>query len=309
MSTLAVTELEKYIREADLKALDEYQRGRADAPVLYKAEGQSRLDSNGPMVFIASEESEDRVGDVIAIDGWDLKSFRRNPVWMFIHNLGVAPLGTVPKIWTEGKQLLNTVDWDSEDELARFIKGKYDRHVMRAVSVGFRALEFEERNVADAGMRGRGILFKKQELLEISAVPVPMHPHALQKVIGGKAFSIIVPEMPTIVRAEVVEDGDKDMDESQIGLLPLIEAKTGAVLNKTNKDKLSRAMALIQEVMATATTPQEETPVDDAQPKSGDMAIDVNINWKQEIHTEQIRQAIQNYKVSLQSAKAKEGVR
>ena len=300
MSTLAVTELEKYIREADLKALDEYQRGRADAPVLYKAEGQSRLENNGPMVFVASEESEDRVGDVISIDGWDLKSFRRNPVWMFIHNLGVAPLGTVPKIWTEGKQLLNTVDWDSEDELARFIKGKYDRHVMRAVSVGFRALEFEERNVSEPGssIRSRGIYFKKQELLEISAVPVPMHPHALQKVIGGKAFSIIVPEIPTIVRAEVVEDGDKNMDESQIGLLPLIEAKTGAVLNKANKDKLSRAMALIQEVIATATTPQEETPVDDVQPKSGDMAID------RRLQNERLQEAIRNYKTSLQTAKA-----
>ena len=47
---------------------------------------------------------------------------------------------------------------------------------MRGISVGFRALETERR---DSSTGGSGILFKRQELLEISAAPVPLNPAAL----------------------------------------------------------------------------------------------------------------------------------
>ena len=38
--------------------------------------------------------------------------------------------------------------------------------------------------------------FLKQELLEISAVPVPAHPNALKKAMGDTRFRIVVPELP-----------------------------------------------------------------------------------------------------------------
>jgi hypothetical protein len=313
LNTLAVAELEKRIREADLRALDDYQRGTADAPVIYKADGYSKaVEDNGPAVYVASEESEDRIGDVISIAGWDLTSFRRNPVWMFIHNLTVAPLGIVPKIWTEGKQLLNTVTWDNEDELARFIKGKYDRKVMRAVSVGFRAMEFEERSSGEGPTRTRGIYFKKQELLEISAVPVPMHPHALQKAMDGKAFSIVVPDLSSIGK---IEDNDK---KAEIGLLPLIDEKAGAVLNKANKDKLNRASTLIQEVITSAGTPQEEASInltgsvvlydkDTFHDGIKEVLIDTlgpAVLFDKDASHDRIREMIQEFKESLKSASA-----
>ena len=49
---------------------------------------------------------------------------------------------------------------------------------MRGISVGFRALETERR---DSSTGGSGILFKRQELLEISAAPVPLNPAALAR--------------------------------------------------------------------------------------------------------------------------------
>ena len=61
---------------------------------------------------------------------------------------------------------------------------------MRAVSVGFRPLEFERQ--------GDGLRFKKQELLELSAVSVPAHPHALARMMGARKFSIIKPEILTV---------------------------------------------------------------------------------------------------------------
>lgn len=190
MDNIAV--LESEIRQAELESLEKYRQGSIDAPILFRACGYSKEDTAkkraGPMVFVASEESPDRIGDVISVNGWELDAFRRNPVLMFGHDRSIPPIGNVPKVWAEGKQLLNTVAWDEEDSFARLIKGKYERRFMRAESVGFRALEFEENT------SGKGITFTRQELLEISLVAVPMHPEALQKMLGSRRFSIVVPE-------------------------------------------------------------------------------------------------------------------
>lgn len=298
MNELNISELERLARELELEALYQYEHGTGEAPVLYKAEGflqtlGSKEPKNQEMVFVASEESEDRVGDIISAGGWDLSNFKKNPVWMFVHNYGVAPLGTVPKIWVEGKQLLNTVNWDDADELARFIKGKYERGIMRAVSVGFRPLEFKAREDKESdGMRRPGFHFTKQELLEISAVPVPMHPRALQKAMGERGFSIVVPE-PTWMADYKIHPGalkpvekselpkiepvnitlqnkpmdDKDIQDFQEHIKTIlktevmqtpIETKAGAVLSRTNKAKLNQAIGLLQEVLATSAAPEEE---------------------------------------------------
>ena len=172
--------VEKEIRERETKALDAYKRGLADAPVLYRSQGFIKATLADGMVFVASEESEDRVGDVITVAGWEVKEFERNPVYLFGHDHSIPPIGTVPKVWVEGKQLLNMVRFDTGDEFAKHIQGKYERGIMRAQSVGFRALEWEERQ----GTK-RGYLFKKQELVEISAVAVPAHPAALRKAVKG----------------------------------------------------------------------------------------------------------------------------
>ena len=54
---------------------------------------------------------------------------------------------------------------------------------MRGVSVGFRALESERRSDSSTasghGAGRQGVLFKRQELLEISAAPVPLNAMAL----------------------------------------------------------------------------------------------------------------------------------
>ena len=176
---MEIIEFEKRLREADLQALDDYQAGKGEAPVIYKSEGLLK-ESSEPMVFVASEESVDRVGDQILSEGWELDNFKHNPVFMFCHDYTLAPIGTIPKVWVEGKQLLNLVKWDEEDEFARFLKGKYTRKIMRGESVGFRPIEFE--HMSD------GIRFKKQELLEISAVPIPAHPGALAKVMETRKF-------------------------------------------------------------------------------------------------------------------------
>lgn len=199
------TELEIEIREQEAEALEAYRKGTADSPVLYRAGGHIEQASADEMIFVASEESEDRMGDLIQLDGWDTAAFKSNPVLLFSHRHDIAPVGIVPRLWTNQKQLLNNVKFDVDDPLGAFLKGKYERGFMRAESVGFRVIEFEERS-DKAKQRGLpSYIFKKQELLEISLVAVPAHPAAIRKSMGDK-FMIVMPQIVEVKDAERPQD-------------------------------------------------------------------------------------------------------
>lgn len=191
--------LERQLREIELEALHKYKAGTGEPPLLYKPMGLLRAvsEDGGEMTFTASSEDADRMGDVISIDGWELANYKRNNVVMFQHDYSLAPLGTA-KVWVDkdAKQLLNTVRFDEEDDFAAFIKGKYSRGIMKAESVGFRPLEFEE--IESKGMFG-SFKFTKQELLEISLVSIPANPKALRKAMGeNRRFTILMPEIPDV---------------------------------------------------------------------------------------------------------------
>lgn len=178
-------------REKDLEAL----RAKA-APILYDASGHAqRFDPGQPMTFVANEETPNCYGDVIIAAGWQLDNFKKNPVLMFSHDYQVAPVGTVSRIEVQGKQLIATIKWDEEDPFAAFIKGKYERNVMRAVSVGFQPLEYHEMDIKQGK---RAISFDKSELLELSVVAIPAHPGALRQAMGARRFQIITPEIITV---------------------------------------------------------------------------------------------------------------
>jgi len=178
------------LREEELEALEQYRKGLESAPVLYRAEGTKIEGRPGePMVFIASEESEDRAGDIISASGWDLVNFKKNPVFLYMHDQTFPAIGLWNNVHVEGKQLLGSAIWDDDDDFAKLIKGKYERGFMRAVSVGFRVFEFEElpRKDQSPNQRPGGLLFKKQELLEISAVAVPANAKALRRALGTRS--------------------------------------------------------------------------------------------------------------------------
>ena len=89
----APTERDRWARERLLESLDAYQRGLAEAPIVQKfAIGGARdatgagSDTGGPITFVASDETEDRLGDVLRSDGWDLEAYRRNPVFLWAHD-------------------------------------------------------------------------------------------------------------------------------------------------------------------------------------------------------------------------------
>ena len=131
--------------------------------------------NGGLLEIAASVESEDRAGDLVVARGWELDAYMRNPVVLWAHQHLLPPIARSISTRVEGDSLMATIEF-AGTPFAQEIKRLYLDGFMNGVSVGFRALETESRRAA--GGR-RGTVFKRQELLEISAAPVPLHPLTL----------------------------------------------------------------------------------------------------------------------------------
>lgn len=192
-------------RAALLRALDAWRRGRAEAPVVCKwGSGRAAPDAPGPaglsrslplpgadagagelLTVIASTGAVDRHGDTVAPDGWRLDAYRANPVILWAHDYRQPAIGRAAAVWREGPALLARLEF-APTEFARTVETLYRQGYQRGVSVGFRPLRFAERRDARSGAF-LGIRFLEQELLEISAVPVPANGAALLRAAAADA--------------------------------------------------------------------------------------------------------------------------
>jgi len=204
-------EIEKRVRDDEVTGLDAYESGNAEAPTLYRSVSHTVKATTGgkPLVFIASTQDEDRAGDVIQAKGWQLDRFRENPVYQWSHDYSSPPIGMVPRIWKSGTQLRNNVKFDSGNAFAADIERKFRDGFLKAQSVGFKALDFEARETANGG---NGFLFTSAELLEISAVAIPMNQAALMKAYehAAKAPAFFFMGDAFNTKAEDIEDEPED---------------------------------------------------------------------------------------------------
>lgn len=122
----------------------------------------------GKLVAVASEEVEDRHGEVISIDGWNLKNFKKNPQLLWMHNLTHGrslPIGRAEKIGIRTidgvKKLVFEPVFEEITEFGRTVKRFVEEGWLNTFSVGMLPLEKEDNR------------YLKQELLEVSLVPVP----------------------------------------------------------------------------------------------------------------------------------------
>lgn len=131
----------------------------------------------GSLVFVASTGEVDRHGDTVAPEGWRLDAYRDNPVVLWAHDYGEPAIGRAEAVWSDGRALRARLEF-APTEFAGQVERLYRQGYQKGVSVGFRPLRFEERRDPVNGAF-LGIRFLEQELLEISAVPVPANGGAL----------------------------------------------------------------------------------------------------------------------------------
>ena len=145
-----------------------------DQPV-FKAGRQLDLDKD-PFEFVLSDETTDRVGDVIRASAWDLKDFRKNPIALFGHKHENI-IGVWRNVRVVGKQLLGELKLAEEgtSELVDTVRSLVTQGILKTVSVGFRPLEGKPR-VKDEPWDGYE--YTKASLHEVSLVAVPCNPNA-----------------------------------------------------------------------------------------------------------------------------------
>ena len=188
MDAAAASERERWERERLFEALEAYRRGLSDAPVVQKfaVSQASSPNEDRPLTVVASDETEDRLGDVVRADGWELRAYKRNPVFLWAHDYTRTPIGRSSWVGIDAGRLLATLEF-APTEFAREVETLYRQRFLRAVSVGFRAREFAFRKGRDGGVEG--VEYTSQELLELSAVPVPANPSALARAFDAGGVS------------------------------------------------------------------------------------------------------------------------
>lgn len=134
------------------------------------------------MTFVLSTDEVDRHGDVIATSGWNLESYRKSPVFLWAHDYARPVIGLAVDTWLEPHKLLASVDFAST-AFAQEVAGLYQAGYQLGVSVGFKPLRFEERRNEKTGAL-LGFRFLEQEVLEVSAVPVPANRSALRRALN-----------------------------------------------------------------------------------------------------------------------------
>jgi HK97 family phage prohead protease len=213
---------------------------RAEAKTYTRAlltEAKAAEDGQRVYTFRATSEAVDRQGEVVSADGWDFSAFEANPVILDSHDYsGIDAI--VGKALPPLRRMADT--WEVDVVFSGTPKGQLaqqlvDEGSLRAVSVGFRSMQR-----AGGARDGAPLTHVKQELLEISVVPIPANPEA--------------------VRLRSIGADDIEIDDD---LSPTVAAKAGRTLSAKNEQALRQAVQLLADVLA-GLGPAEKAADDDA---------------------------------------------
>ena len=144
--------------------------------IVYRAARPTDAD---PFEYVMSDESIDRMGEVIQADGWDLAAFKSNPIGLFNHNAD-AIIGRWENVRIIGKQLRARFVFAEEGTSAAVDSARklWNQKILRGASVGFKPLK-REPLTKDADEHFGPFRYLKQQLLECSLVAVPANQNAL----------------------------------------------------------------------------------------------------------------------------------
>lgn len=225
---------------------------RAYTPEAERSTGVDRIARTVDVV--ASTESWDSHGTKLLAAGWDLDRYTRNPVLLSCHNSHDlrAVIGTCT-VEVKGKKLLARMQFLPEglNDEADLAFALYESGALKGVSVGFAPRDWKE--VEEDGRTGR--VYTRQELVEVSAVPVPSNADALARAL--REFGAAQPQKENhmsdqSVAAAVDTDSQAKVAELELRLDAAEKARDAAI---------ARAEAA-EQVLAEQVTRQRESEVD-----------------------------------------------
>lgn len=185
------------------------------------------IDSESRTVEVtASTGDVARDGMMIDAKGWQLDNYNANPVVLWAHDLASLPIAKATSTKRNGSDLVQThvfADHARAEEVFQAVRGGF----VNAVSVRWIPLETTNRKVAGVDT----VVFTRNELLEVSYVPIPSDPKALVKRADGgdvdvSQFAQPEPEapapqaVPAVARmnyAEHIRSTTKQLQEARRG--------------------------------------------------------------------------------------------
>lgn len=155
---------------------------------MFEAEVKDFSNAERSLLAVANAESVDRYEDIIMVDGWDLKNYKKNPVIMAFHDYRSLPVGRALETFRDEKRkikrLMQSIQFAAYPDTIRLFEMYRDKYI-KGFSVGFIAMkeepikEDEEKKFMFFHEPTR---YLEQELLETSSVPIPAHPDALSEI-------------------------------------------------------------------------------------------------------------------------------
>ena len=213
---------------------------------------------NGKITFVASDETLDRGNEVIPIDSWDLKNFKKNPVLLVNHDYKVENIvGLAKNIRIENNQMLFDPEFHEITQLSKDVKEMVEQEVLNSVSVGF--MPKGPKKDGDKA---------SNELFEISFVPVPANPSAirLEAVMAKSIDDIVKNEVSDWVTKGVNPVEDEEIDKKpkepkkevktytteEMGdlLNENLQLKEGRVISGKNRTVMTNAITSLKDTIA-----------------------------------------------------------
>ena len=242
------------------------------------------LEAARTITFVLSTPEVARDGHTLAANGWDTESYMRNPVVLFAHDNSSTDtvIGRMDRIWTDGDRLMGQARFmeASLNPLAETVYQMVRQGFLSAVSVGFIPLDGKP-----AKGRGHGAFdFTRQELLEVSVVPVGAHPAAL---VMGRSANIdtqpmldwarrFVAEADQAVTEPAPDEPEIDIDAKIRELLPSILAdllqRHGRVISSDNEGHLKNAQDCLTQAAGHVQTVLDQV-TEDADPDQDEDGI------------------------------------
>lgn len=200
--------------------------------------------------FVLSDGTLDRHGTRINPKGWDLASFKRNPIALFGHS-GGFPIGRWENVRVDANKLVGKLTLAAEgtsdriDELRKLV----EQGILRAVSVGFSVIEWGSPGKSEYDI-------EKQSLHEVSLVSVGSNTNAL-----AKARSLNISESTLrMAFGEHAETGRTDISPGKNAVSSTATAQRAHVAGRsTPKDTQVKTLAQRIVDAETALVAQRDT--------------------------------------------------
>lgn len=181
------------------------------------------------ILMTGSTEDQDRDGEVVLVDAWDLKNYKKNPVILAMHDYRQPAIARAKKIIKVDKKLQFLIEFPKEGvyDVSDVYRKLYKGGFMNASSVGFWPKAWEDGDGKKTPYR----TFKETELLELSLVTVPSNFNALAEQRGIKealAKGVLTEKDVAILKAyikNVFKGGASGTERDELQMLEGAEIK------------------------------------------------------------------------------------